>query len=496
MLEGILVIEACMFTGEDCMSSESNAPNTRQRNTSFLNVFRTIFHHLVLFTITFVVVVAASIVVSVLTPPKYTSESQLFATFNEVDSQNDNYTAINNANSYITNQIKSYPTLATTDVVLNPVINQLHLDMSGEELADKLTVTNPQNTAFINIRVVDQDAQTAKNIAEAVSGSLSNVVEHSLYSDVKTSPVKITVVQSATIPTTPSSPNIPLNIIVGILCGLALGAIVALLKDVLSTKIETEEEIGQYIDAPIIGRIAENKSLDDATPAVINEPGSPIAEDFRRIRTNLSFIAPVANTQCHLIVITSTGASEGKTTNSVNIAAALAENGARVLLIDADLRHPSIAKKLDLDESAGLVHVLSGQASVKDVIQRYWKPNLHIMPAGPKPPNASALLNSPVMSELLRNAMRQYDYVLIDTAPMIVANDAAIFLRQGGALVMVVRRGQTQKHDIQEIADELNTLDMSASGVVFNCVKENKKAIENSNYYYYFSLSATNEKKK
>ena len=84
-------------------------------------------------------------------------------------------------------------------------------------------------------------------------------------------------------------------------------------------------------------------------------------------------MAPVEDTNCRLIVVTSAGASEGKTTTSVNIAAALAENGAKVLLIDADLRHPSVATKLDIDGSAGLTHVLSGQASVKDVVQRYWK---------------------------------------------------------------------------------------------------------------------------
>ncbi len=122
------------------------------------------------------------------------------------------------------------------------------------------------------------------------------------------------------------------------------------------------------------------------------------------------------------MVVTSAGASEGKTTASVNIAAALAEDGSRVLLIDADLRHPSVAHKIDIDGSAGLTHVLSGQAAVKDVIQRYWKPNLHIIPAGPKPPNASTLLNSPLMTTLVANAMQQYDYIIIDTAPMVVAN--------------------------------------------------------------------------
>lgn len=195
------------------------------------------------------------------------------------------------------------------------------------------------------------------------------------------------------------------------------------------------------------------------------------------------------------MVITSAGASEGKTTTAVNIAAALAEDGSRVLLIDADSRHPSIAHKIDIDGSAGLTHVLSGQAAVKDVIQRYWKLNLHVIPAGPKPPNASTLLDSPLMTTLVANAMQQYDYIIIDTAPMVVANDAVIFMKQGGTLEMVCRRDQTLKRDLREIADELETLDMPVSGIVINCAKENKKALENSNYYYSNSGNAAESKR-
>lgn len=143
-----------------------------------------------------------------------------------------------------------------------------------------------------------------------------------------------------------------------------------------------------------------------------------------------------------------------------------------------------------------MTHVLSGQAAVKDVIQRYWKPNLHIIPAGPKPPNASTLLNSPLMTTLVANAMQQYDYIIIDTAPMVVANDAVIFMKQGGTLEMVCRRDQTLKRDLHEIADELETLDMPVTGVIINCAKENKKALENSNYYYYSNSSPAEKNRK
>lgn len=479
------------YASESAPSNGSS--NGGETLVSLLETFR---KHFIAFIVTFCVTVAAVCVWTAFSPVEYTTTVQLFATYNDSSNEQTNSAEQYSGSSYIMSQIKSYPTLATTQSVLQPVVDELKLNESTESLAAKLKVTNPENTAFIDISVTDSNPQTAAQIANAVSSSLSKVVENSLYASGSHSAVRLVIVQPAQVPTAPSSPKWGLNIALGVVCGLLLGALVALVRDLLSKTVQTEEEVREYIDAPIIGRIIESDILNSEAPAVISEPGSPIAEDFRRVRTNLSFLTPIDGSNCRLIVTTSTGASEGKTTASVNIAAALAENGARVLLIDADLRHPSVAKKLKLDEAAGLTYVLSGQASVKDVVQRYWKPNLHVMPAGPKPPNASALLNSPIMTELLHNAMQQYDYVLIDTAPMVVANDAVIFLRQGGSLVMVCRRDQTLKHDLRDIATELKTLDVSISGVVFNCAKENKKALENSNYYYYSTTSGNKNRKK
>lgn len=461
---------------------------------TFVALLRALRKHLITVFVTFALTMVAVCVWTALSPVKYTTSTQLFATYNAA-SADSNVNEQNTGSSYIMSQIQSYPALVKTQVVLRPVIDDLHLDKSVSTLASEITVTNPANTAFINISVTELDAEQAAKIANSIASSLSNVIEKSLYSSGQDSSIKLTVVEAAQLPSGPSSPKWTLNVLVGIVAGIILGIVVGLLKDVFSKTVQDEDEAGELIDAPIIGRVPEDDLLNSPTPVIISEPGSPIAEDFRRIRTNLSFSTPVEGTNCRLVIVTSAGASEGKTTTSVNIAVTLAEDGSRVLLIDADLRHPSVARKIDIDGSAGLTHVLSGQAAVKDVIQRYWKPNLHVIPAGPKPPNASTLLNSPLMTTLVANAMQQYDYIIIDTAPMVVANDAVIFMKQGGTLEMVCRRGQTLKRDLREIADELETLDMPITGVIINCAKENKKALENSNYYYY-SNSSNAEKGK
>lgn len=452
---------------------------------TIMDLLRIIRKHTISMIVTFVLIFAAVCAYTILTPAKYTATAQVFATYSDTSNVQDNFNNINSASSYISNQIKSYPTLATTESVLQPVIDNLGLTMTVDQLSGELTVTNPSNTAFVNVSVEDHDPKMAASVANAVADSLKTVVESSLYSSDNKSPVKLSVVQQAQEPVSPSSPKIVLNVAIGIVGGLILGVCVSLLKDLFSTRIEGSRELQEFIDAPIMGRIPDDETLKGEVPVIVSNPSSPIAEEYRRIRTNLSFTTPVEGTSSRLIVVTSTGPNEGKTTSSVNIAAALAENGASVLLIDADLRHPSVAKHLGLEGNAGLAHVLSGQASVKDVVQRYWKPNLHIMPAGPKPPNASVLLDSPTMKELLKQALSQYDYVMVDTTPLVVANDATIFGALGNGIILVSGRDVTDKRELRDVAAQLSNLGVSVTGFVFNFAKENKKSKSSYGNYYY-----------
>ena len=219
---------------------------------------------------------------------------------------------------------------------------------------------------------------------------------------------------------------------------------------------------------------------------LVSQPNGPIAEEFRRIHTNIEFLQTdkVAG-KGQLLVITSAQPSEGKTTTSINVAAALAEDGARVLLVDADLRHPSVAHHLGLEGSAGLAHVLSGQMSPKDVVQNYWKPNLHILPAGKRPANAGVLLGSDTMRIMVEQALTQYDYVIIDTAPLSVSNDGAVFGRWAKGLVLVTGRGVCEKKELKEISESLHAAKVPVLGFIFNYANL-KKTHSNSNYYYYY----------
>ena len=466
----------------------STSDNQVDKVYSFVDLLATVQKHLVTALVAFVAVIVCVAAYVFLAPPKYTSTAQVIATFNTAQ-ENGEATDISQQNTggtYISSQIKSYPTLTTTEKVLSPVIDKLGLEESVSELAKQLVVTNPSNTAFVNISAKSGDAQRSADIANAVAESLRTVVQQDLYGGSKgQSPIKLTVVQKATVPQSPSSPKKGLYLAIGVVLGIIVGVFAAVLKELLSTKVEETSDVRGIVKASALGSVPKNEVLSGTRPIIITEPNGPVAEEYRRIRANIKFLqADKVPDRGQLLVISSTSPSEGKTTTAINVAAVLAENGAKVLLVDADLRHPSVAHHLGIEGSVGLAHVLSGQMSPVDVVQSYWKPNLHILPAGKRPANASLLLNSDMMKMLIEQALMQYDYVLIDTAPLAVSNDGIVFGSWAKGVVLVAANGICRKKDLEESMDALRTAKVPVLGFVFNFANP-KKEHKNAYYYYY-----------
>ena len=272
--------------------------------------------------------------------------------------------------------------------------------------------------------------------------------------------------------------------------GLIVGVFAALIKDLLNTRVEEPSDVRGVVRASSLGSVPVDDSLESKRPVLVSQPNGAIAEEFRRIHTNIEFLQTDRTEGVgQLLVITSAQPSEGKTTMAINTAVALAEDGAKVLLIDADLRHPSVAHHLGIEGAAGLAHVLSGQMGPKDVVQSYWKPNLHILPGGKRPANAGVLLGSETMKLMVEQALTQYDYVIIDTAPLTVSNDGAVFGRWAKGLLLVVSRNVCEKKSLQEAADTLATAQVPVLGFIFNRA-DPKKINSHSNYYYYYEDGA------
>lgn len=455
---------------------------------TLMDLLKIIRKHLPTMIIAFVIVVAAVSAYTFLAPPKYTATAQAMATYN-ASQDGESISQQSTGGTYISNQITSYPTLAVTEKVLKPVINELGLDETVDGLAGQITVTNPTNTAFVNIAAVDGDPKQAADIANAVAESLKTVIENDLYTG-DTSPVKVSIVQKAQTPLTKSSPKTVLYLAVGVVLGLIVGVFAALIKDLLNTRVEEPSDVRGVVRASSLGSVPVDDSLESKRPVLVSQPNGAIAEEFRRIHTNIEFLQTDRTEGVgQLLVITSAQPSEGKTTMAINTAVALAEDGAKVLLIDADLRHPSVAHHLGIEGAAGLAHVLSGQMGPKDVVQSYWKPNLHILPGGKRPANAGVLLGSETMKLMVEQALTQYDYVIIDTASLTVSNDGAVFGRWAKGLLLVVSRNVCEKKSLQEASDTLATAQVPVLGFIFNRA-DPKKVNSHSNYYYYYEDGA------
>ncbi|KZE92853.1 Tyrosine-protein kinase YwqD [Agromyces sp. NDB4Y10] len=408
--------------------------------------------------------IGAGAAYSIVTTPKFSSSAKVFVS----TSNGTTVTELQQGNTFTQQRVKTYADLVTTPIVLLPVIDQLSLDLTGEQLAEQVTATAPLDTTLIEITVTDVDPALAAEIATAVSESLTEVVESIEASQTPegepTSPVRLTLVQHAAVPQTPVSPNVPLNVALGGLVGLALGIGLAVLRETLDTRIRNERDVELVTETPIIGGIVFDPKANERPLIVHADPQSPRAESFRTLRTNLYFLD--ADRTNRAFVVTSSVESEGKSTTTANLAIALADAGARVLLVDADLRRPKQADYLGLEGAVGLSDVLIGRADLQDVVQRWGRNSMFVLPAGAIPPNPSELLGSTAMVELIAEANRSFDVVLFDCPPLLPVTDAAILARNVGGTIVVVAAGRTHRGQLKGAMAALANVDAPVSGVV------------------------------
>ncbi|MDJ0376944.1 polysaccharide biosynthesis tyrosine autokinase [Cryobacterium sp. PH31-L1] len=416
----------------------------------------------VLIVLSMLVAVAAASAYSILQTPQYGATSKVF-----VSTQSSGSTAdLAQGNNFSVARVKTYSALVTTPIVLLPVIASLDLGITSDELAKKVAASAQLDTSIIEITVTDTDPVRAADSANAISASLELIVQ-----DIETpdtadavSPVKLTRAQEATVPTVPVSPNVPLNIALGVLVGLALGVGIAVLRETLETRIRNTRDVEQLTDLPILGGIVFDPKAKDRPLIVHVDPRSPRAESFRTLRTNLQFL-DVGRVD-RAFVVTSSIESEGKSTTGANLAIALADAGSRVLLVDADLRRPKVAEYMDVEGAVGLTDVLIGRADLADVIQPWGRSKLFVLPAGHVPPNPSELLGSTRMTQLIAEFNRTFDFVIFDAPPLLPVTDAAILAKNVGGALVVVAAGRTHKNQLTGAIAALNNVGAPISGLV------------------------------
>lgn len=417
----------------------------------------------VLIALASVLGVVAGAGVSLVTPPEYQSRTQVYIS---VSSSSDTTSELVQGASFSRQIVSSYVNVIKTSVVLDPVVDELDLDMAASELGTHITAASPKDTALINITVSSTSPKQAAEIANAVGESFKELVQTEFEPDSESnvSLVTASTTQVGVEPSSPVSPNTKMNILLGLLVGFAVGVGIAFLRTVLGVRVRSLRDVKEVTDKPIIGRIIEDADIKTQPLAIKNKPESPVAESFRALQTNLQFLN--VGRDSSVFVISSSKPGEGKTITAVNLSLTLVESGARVALIEADLRSPHVSGYLGVESSEGLTDVLIGRADLDDALQRWDNTELYCLPAGRIPPNPSELLGSEEMDKIISKLEESFDYVIIDAPPASTGMGAAAVGHGKAGILLAVSSGYIRKPELEATLSMFENAEANVVGVV------------------------------
>ena len=350
---------------------------------------------------------------------------------------------------------------------------------------------NKLNESAIEYTLLKRDVETNRTLYE---GLLEKLKEAGVTASLRSNNFRI--VDAARVPTGPIEPNIPRNLLFALVLGITSGVGLAFLLETMDNTVRTTEQAQLISALPSLGMIPlgskspangnnamqlalapSNEAVEIVTQA---RPQSQMAESYRALRTSLLLSSLGAPPK--VIMVTSARPQEGKTTTAINSAIVLAQKGARVLLVDADLRRPSIHKTLGMGPRSGLSNVLTGSATLQQTITvSPVLPDLFILPAGTPPPNPAELLASTNMKQVLDELREQFDHVVVDTPPTLSVTDAVALSPRVDAIILVIRSGQTTKQALRRARDILMQVNAHVTGVLLNAVD-----LRSPDYYYYY----------
>jgi capsular exopolysaccharide synthesis family protein len=292
----------------------------------------------------------------------------------------------------------------------------------------------------------------------------------------------VSIIERADVPRVPIAPQPKKEWISAILMGIVVAFGLAFGIEYLDDTVKTPDDITRRLRIPLLGLVPAIRG--ERVPLLTEPVPHDFGEAFRSLRTSLVFTSTGEHTR--VIAVTSTQPLEGKTTTTANLALALALGGARVLVIDADMRRPGLHKSLGVQNEVGLSHLLQGQARVRDAVQRTAEPNLLMMSAGRTPPNPSELLGSERMSTFLANLERgPFDWVIIDTPPVLAVTDAVILAPKISGMVFVLGSEMTRIVHAERALETIRASRPRAISAVLNRVDFDRNKYYYSRYYGY-----------
>ncbi len=407
--------------------------------------------------------------------------------------------------------VNSYIVMLKSRNSLNDVIDYADLDCTYEELRAMVSAAQINSTEIFEVVVTNPDPAEAEKTANAIAYILPNKIA----SIVEGSSAR--VVDYAVLPTSPASPNYIKNTAIGLLAGMLISILIIVLREIFDVTIHTQEDIEQLSSIPVLASVpdmytrkkgkyyyySKYEESDDNRKKKHNGGISPIKAETSFVGKNLSFAAAEANkmlrtkilfsfsdqSTCHIVGVSSAMVSEGKSLSSVNLAYSMAQLDKKVLLIDCDLRRPSVYKKLKIRKSAGMTEYLTGQSELNDIIQTYTDSDdsapFDVIISGETPPNPMELLSSEKMQGVLSTLRNTYDYIIIDLPPIGEVSDALAVSKFVDGILIVVRQNYCTRSALISAVQQFEFMEARILGIIFNCTVEGEYRYKYKKYGRY-----------
>ena len=333
-----------------------------------------------------------------------------------------------------------------------------------------------QNKMSVTYSVLQREADSNRQIYESL---LQQAKEAGISGERRATNVR--VVDEAEVPGAPISPNLRADMTFALVAGLVFAIGLAFGFEYLDNRIKTPQELKAQLGIPFLGMVPTVAVEGEPNPLLDNGVPQNFAEAFKSVRTNVLFSS--ADEGMRTLVVTSAGPGEGKSLVASNLALALAQAGQRVLLIDADMRRPRVHDIFGGSQEPGLSNVLAGNAKTSEAIRKSKTSGLWLMPAGHIPPNPAELLGSRRYTDFIASLAVHFDWVLLDTPPVMVVADSSIVANQSSGVVFVVRADHTSKHSVRAAVEQLEAANAHLIGSVLNSVDLVRNPYYYSAYY-------------
>jgi succinoglycan biosynthesis transport protein ExoP len=420
--------------------------------------------HWLLITLAILVSGGAALVIDSVRTSTYSARTQLFVSTSNVPTDLSN---LYQGELLAQQRVLSYARIVNSPTMIQRIIQQRHLRESIHQIQTEIGVTVPPGTVVIDITVKNHSPQVAKAIADSIGDQFPAFVNTLETPQGRlASPVKISVTSPAELPTHPVSPRKLLDLGLGVLLGLIAGVALAVVLESMDTRIKDGDVAAAILAAPIVATISKDRRSRREPLAVVNAGFSPQAEEYRRLRTNIRIGQGLRS-----LVVSSAISSEGKTTVVANLGIAFAQAGYRVVLVDANLRRPALARMLGMSSAGGLSDVLVGKIDVQAAVQK-WRAGLAlgVLTSGAPQPNPSELLGSQGLAVALEALTQQADVVILDSPPLSEFTDAAVLAKVTSGVLLVTGLGSIHAEQLEDAAESLRAVDANTLGVVLNSV--------------------------